>query len=76
LATRFKVKYRGQNWGYYFKAEAVTNSEFVKEANEKINKQCSDLELKVFDNNAFWKLLESLNSRKGFRFNLDNQDFK
>ena len=63
------------NWGYYFEAEIVTDKKSVKTADARIYKQCSDLGLKVPDEDAFWKLLDSLNSRDGFKFDLEHQDF-
>jgi len=64
------------DWGYYFEAEIVTDNKSVDVADVKIHKHCSELGLKVLDEDAFWKLLDSLNSREGFTFDLDQQDFQ
>ncbi len=64
------------DWGYYFEAEIVTSSEDIEIANEKIRKECKELDLEVLDHEGFCKLLKSLNDRPGYRFNFKEQDFK
>ena len=64
------------DWGYYFEAEILTDAESVDEANAKIIKQCTDLGLEVLDDDAYWQLLESLNRRQGFTFDLNHEEFK
>ncbi len=62
-------------WGYYFEAEIATNPEAIETANEKIKKECKELDLEVLDHEGFCELLKSLNDRPGHRFNLKEQDF-
>ncbi len=64
------------DWGYYFEAEIVTSPEDIETANEKIRKECKELDLEVLDHEGFCKLLASLNNRPGHRFNFKEQDFK
>ena len=63
------------NWGYYFEAEIIVNSGFIKKANEKIMSVCQELNLKVLNDKDFCKLCENLNERPGFRFNFKKQKF-
>ena len=62
-------------WGYYFEAEIGTSQENIIKANEKIEKECKKLDISVLKDEAFCKLLKSLNDRPGFRFNLKKQRF-
>lgn len=63
------------NWGYYFEAEILTDSDSVKKANKKIMSVCKKFDLSVLNDKDFRKLLENLNERPGFRFNFKNQNF-
>jgi adenylate cyclase class IV len=63
------------DWGYYFEAEVVTNPEDVQKANEKIEEECRKLGIEALNHEGFCKLLESLNNRPGYRFNLKKQKF-
>ena len=63
------------NWGYYFEAEIVTRPDNVKKADEKIAKECEKLGISILGDQGFCKLLESLNSRPGYRFNFKKQKF-
>jgi len=62
-------------WGYYFEAEIAANPEFIKTANKKIMDTCKELNLEVLSDKDFYKLLENLNERPGFRFNLKKEKF-
>jgi adenylate cyclase class IV len=62
-------------FGYYFEAEILTGSKSVKNADKKIMSACDELGLDVLNDRDFWKLLEDLSDRPGFRFNLKNQKF-
>ncbi len=62
-------------WGYYFEAEISTVPERAKKANAKIVKECQRLGIRAVGDKDFCKLLESLNARPGFRFNLKKQKF-
>ncbi len=63
------------DWGCYFEAEIITNSEHIKRANEKTMSVCKELDLSVLNDKDFIKLLENLNERPGFRFNFKKQEF-
>ncbi len=63
------------NWGYYFEAEVVTNEKNIKNANEKIKKECEKLKIEILDHKGFRVLLESLNNRPGHRFNFKKEKF-
>lgn len=63
------------NWGYYFEAEIETKPDSVKKANKKITKECEKLGIGVLTDRDFCTLLESLNNRQGYRFNLKKQKF-
>jgi len=64
------------NWGYYFEAEITTKPEKVEEADKKIEIICKELNLKILNDENYFKLIKSLNSRDGFKFNLKKQDFQ
>lgn len=63
-------------WGHYFEAEILTDEKSKDEANKKINKELNKLGLHVLDENGFYKLLNELNDRDGYRLDLDKVDFK
>ncbi len=66
---------RVPSWGYYFEAEIVVSQNQIKSANKKIKLACRELGLNLFDDKGFCKLLEELNERPGFKFNLKKQKF-
>ncbi len=63
------------NWGCYFEAEIVVDSDGVPVAEKKTAVVCRELELSVLSDKNFCKLLENLNERPGFRFNLKKENF-
>lgn len=63
------------NWGFYFEAEIVADSESVAVADKKIMSTCKELNLEILNDKDFCKLLESLNKRPGFRFNFKKEKF-
>ncbi len=63
------------NWGYYFEAEVVIDSEDINEINKKISEECDKLGIEALDHEKFCRLLESLNNRPGYRFNLKKEEF-
>ncbi len=63
------------DWGYYFEAEVVTESKNIEKANERIRKECEDLDIETLDHEKFCRLLKSLNDRPGHRFNFKKQEF-
>ena len=62
-------------WGYYFEAEMITDKKSIEKTNVKIDQQCKKLGLQVLNEIEFCQLLNSLNNRDGFRFNLKKQNF-
>lgn len=66
---------RAPAFGYYFEAEILTITKSIKSANEKIVLVCQELGLNILNDKDFWKLLQSLNDRPGFRFNFKKQKF-
>jgi len=62
-------------FGYYFEAEALVEKRFVTSANKKISLVCQELGLNILSDKDFWKLLQNLNNRPGFRFNFKKQKF-
>lgn len=62
-------------FGYYFEAEIITNLTSVKSADKKITSVCQDLSLSILNDKDFWKLLEELSNRPGFKFNFKRQKF-
>lgn len=62
-------------FGYYFEAEILTDSKSVKNADKKIMSVCDELGLSVLNDRDFWKFLEDLSDRPGFRFNLKKKRF-
>src|SRR3989344_3656193 len=62
-------------WGYYYEAEIMAESNTVDSANKKIESVCQELELKILNDKDFYKLLEDLGSRPGFRFNFKKETF-
>jgi len=62
-------------FGYYFEAEILTDSKSVKNADKKIMSVCDKLGLDVLNDKDFWKFLENLSNRPGFRFNFKKQKF-
>lgn len=79
----FLYKYKGiefvlvevPNFGYYFEAEIRTNSSSIESANKKILLACKELNLEFLDDKSFWRLIEDLNKRPGFRFSLKKEKF-
>ncbi len=63
------------DWGYYFEAEIATEQNRIKSTNKKIMSVCQEFNLSVLNDEDFYKLLESLNGRFGFRFNFRKQKF-
>ena len=62
-------------WGYYFEAEIITSPGGVKKGNRKIIEECEKLDISALNDKGFCKLLDSLNNRPGYRFNLKKQKF-
>jgi adenylate cyclase class IV len=81
--TTYIYKYKGiefslvkvPDWGYYFEAEVATEKDKVRKANEKIKRELEKLGLHTVSNQEFYKLLNELNKRKGYRFNFRKQKF-
>jgi adenylate cyclase class IV len=81
--TTYVYKYKGiefalvkvPDWGYYFEAEVIADKDKVKEANEKIKRELQKLGLQTIKNQEFYKLLNDLNNRKGYRFDFRRQKF-
>lgn len=63
------------DFGYYFEAEILTNSDLIKSANEKIREICQRLKLDILNDQEFWKLIEDLNKRPGYRFSFKKERF-
>jgi len=63
------------NWGYYFEAEITIDNRYIKKANKKIALVCQEFNLNVLNSRNFYKLLEGLNERPGFRFNFKKEKF-
>lgn len=62
-------------WGYYFEAEILTDTKSVGDANKKITTTMEELSLEVLNEKDFYKLLEDLSNRPGFRFNFKKETF-
>ncbi len=62
-------------WGYYFEAEILTESDAIKSANKKIKSVCGEFGLDILNDKDFYKLLEDLSNRPGFRFNFKKEAF-
>ncbi len=63
------------DFGYYFEAEIMTESNSIEIADKKIISGCQELGLSIFNDKEFYKLLEDLNNRPGFRFNFKKESF-
>ena len=63
------------SWGYYFEAEILTGTQLVKKADRKIKEECAKLNLEIINENDFYRLLDDLNNRRGYRFDFDKQSF-
>ncbi len=62
-------------WGYYFEAEILTKANAIKNANKKIKSVCGEFGLDILNDKDFYKLLEDLSNRPGFRFNFKKEAF-
>ncbi len=62
-------------WGYYFEAEILTEANAIKNANKKIKSVCREFGLDILNDKDFYKLLEDLSNRPGFRFNFKKEAF-
>ena len=62
-------------WGHYFEAEIMAESGSIKAADQKIMATLDELELKVLNEKEFYKLLDDLSNRPGFRFNFKKENF-
>lgn len=62
-------------WGYYFEAEILTDAKSIKNANKKIESVCKEFGLDILNDRNFYKLLEDLSNRPGFRFNFKKETF-
>lgn len=62
-------------WGHYFEAEILTESNDIENANEKIESVCREFGLEILNDKDFYKLLEDLSNRPGFRFNFKKEKF-
>ena len=62
-------------WGYYFEAEILTESNDIENANKKIKSVCREFDLEILNDKDFYKLLEDLSNRPGFRFNFKKENF-
>jgi len=62
-------------WGNYFEAEILTDSKSIEAADKKLAQVCDELGLKVANEDEFYELLESMNARPGFKFDLKKERF-
>ncbi|MFA7243839.1 MAG: CYTH domain-containing protein [Patescibacteria group bacterium] len=77
--TKYDYEYRGvefavvevPDWGHYFEAEILTDEENVADANKILDKEIDALGLKVLGEEEFYDLLDELNSRPGYRIDLE-----
>lgn len=80
----FNYKYNGiefalvkvPKWGNYFEAEILSSKKSARKADEKVEAELKNLGLKIVGERQYHKLLNDLNSRKGFRFDFKNQGWK
>lgn len=63
-------------WGHYFEAEILTDEKSKDKADKKIDKELNNLGLHVLDEKGYYKLINELNGRDGYRLDLDKVDFK
>lgn len=63
------------DWGYYFEAEIIATEKTKDIAIAKIDKETEKLGLKILEEEPFYDLLDELNNRKGYRFDLTKTEF-
>ncbi|PIP19097.1 hypothetical protein COY23_00125 [bacterium (Candidatus Torokbacteria) CG_4_10_14_0_2_um_filter_35_8] len=62
-------------WGYYFEAEILTSKKKIDEASQKIENLCRELRIEAMGQNKFYEVIDELNNREGYRFDLRKQKF-
>ncbi|OQA03292.1 MAG: CYTH domain protein [bacterium ADurb.Bin400] len=81
--TKYDYRYKGiefslvevPEWGYYYEAEILTRESGQAQADKQLEDVISELGLTIIDQDNYYSLLDELNSREGYRLDLEQTDF-